>query len=149
MKFSIHRHLDIGCGDGYFLKRSKARERYGFDTLLGDKPSTLRQFEDNFFNCISLLAVIEHFDDTSILFEQFHRLLSPKGRMIITTPKKIAENIIRLYVPDIDDEHETYFTRDSLIELLGPKFRLAGYHTFELGLNQVFCLEKIEQSNIK
>ena len=30
------RHLDIGCGDGYFLKRSKCTERCGLDKLLGD-----------------------------------------------------------------------------------------------------------------
>lgn len=31
------RHLDIGCGDGYFLRRSKSRERFGLDMLLGDE----------------------------------------------------------------------------------------------------------------
>ena len=30
------RHLDIGCGDGYFLRRSKCKERIGLDKLLGD-----------------------------------------------------------------------------------------------------------------
>jgi hypothetical protein len=31
------RLLDIGCGDGYFIKRSKCWERYGMDKLLGDE----------------------------------------------------------------------------------------------------------------
>src|SRR3546814_14155565 len=29
------RHLDIGCGDGYLLRRSQATERIGLDRLLG------------------------------------------------------------------------------------------------------------------
>ena len=28
-------HLDIGCGDGYFLFRSPYKIRYGFDELMG------------------------------------------------------------------------------------------------------------------
>jgi len=30
------RHLDIGCGDLFFLRRSKCTERFGLDKLLGD-----------------------------------------------------------------------------------------------------------------
>ena len=29
------RLLDIGCGDGYFIKRLKIKERFGLDNLLG------------------------------------------------------------------------------------------------------------------
>ncbi len=35
------KHLDIGCGDGYLLKRSICQERYGLDRLYGDDISDL------------------------------------------------------------------------------------------------------------
>lgn len=33
----VERHLDVGCGDGFFLRRSKCIEKFGIDRLLGEK----------------------------------------------------------------------------------------------------------------
>ena len=142
---TIERILDIGCGDGYFLKRSKAREKYGFDELLGDKFVSLAEFPDGYFDCITMLAVIEHFTDHDVVLTHLWPILKPGGLLIITTPKKISENIVRLYAPEIEDDHETYFDKKSLTDLIGKGFELQGHHTFELGLNQVFCYSRLEK----
>ena len=54
------RLLDIGCGDGYFIKRSRCQERYGLDKLLGDEVTDTLDFPDEFFDYVTMLAVIEH-----------------------------------------------------------------------------------------
>ncbi len=139
-------HLDIGCGDGYFLRRSPAETRYGLDKLLGDEVTDRIDFPDASLDLVSMLAVIEHVHDPRALFEDVHRILKPGGRLVLTTPKEAAEALIHLYVSNIHDEHEVYFDPDSMREMTSDLFDLTGYHTFIFGLNQAFCLEKPKAS---
>lgn len=134
------RHLDIGCGDGYFLFRSKCRERIGLDKLLGDEVTDTLAFPDNHFDFVTMLAVIEHVADPQALLAEVARVLKPGGRLIMTTPKRAADALIRLYVDDIDEQHEDYFDRESIGRMATPLFDFTGHHTFLLGLNQAFCL---------
>ncbi len=135
------RHLDIGCGDGYFLRRSKCRERIGLDRLLGDDIDDHLDFPDDHFDYVTMLAVIEHIDDPRRLLAEIARVLSPGGRLVLTTPKRAAEPLIQLYVRDIDEQHSMYFDRPGMECVAGDLFDVVGYHTFSLGLNQAFCLE--------
>jgi SAM-dependent methyltransferase len=139
-------HLDIGCGDGYFLLRSRFKIRYGYDMLMGedDRIEDRIDFPDASIDLVTMLAVIEHLPDVRGMLEEIHRVLKPGGKFILTTPKKSAEWIINLYVNHIEDIHEIYFDRESLIAISAGLFDMTGYHTFELGLNQAFCLTRIE-----
>ena len=136
------RLLDIGCGDGYFIKRSNCKERYGLDKLLGDEVTSILDFPDAFFDYVTMLAVIEHIAEPLILFREIHRVLKHRGRFVFTTPKKQAEFILRLYAKDIDEEHESYFDQERVKELAEGMFEVIGYHTFIFGLNQAYCLQK-------
>jgi len=136
------RLLDIGCGDGYFLQRSKCTERYGLDKRTGDEVVDSLAFPDDYFDYVTMLAVIEHIDDPTPLVKEIHRVLKPGGRFVFTTPKRQAEVLIRLYVKDIEEEHETYYDLDRVRQLAGDMFDVAGHHTFIFGLNQAFCLVK-------
>ncbi len=137
------RHLDIGCGDGYFLRRSVAFERYGLDKELGDKVDEGLDFPDSYFDVVTMLAVIEHISDPIPLLNEIHRVLVPGGKFILTTPKKSAELFISLYARDIEEEHEVYYTPEKINQLAKGRFEPSGSDTFCLGLNQVFCLRKI------
>ena len=136
------RLLDIGCGDAYFIKRLKIKERYGLDKLLGDEVTSTLEFPDNFFDYVAMLAVIEHIAEPLVLFREICRVLKPKGRFIFTTPKKQAEFLLRLYARNIDEEHESYFDQKRVKELAEDMFEVVGYHTFIFGLNQAYCLQK-------
>jgi len=140
-----HRHLDIGCGDGYFLRRSKCEERYGLDALLGDLIKDHLDFPDNYFDYVTMLAVIEHLFQPEELIPEIWRVLKPNGKLIITTPKMSAEFLIRLYSPDIKIVHNSYFDLSRIKNLAGDKFKIIRYHTYIFGLNQVFCLRKVEK----
>jgi len=136
------RLLDIGCGDGYFIKRLKIKERYGLDKLLGDEVTDKLNFPNAFFDYVTMLAVIEHIEEPSLLFREIHRVLKPNGKFIFTTPKKQAEFLFRLYAKDIDEEHESYFDLEKVKKLAENMFEIEDYKTFIFGLNQVFCLQK-------
>jgi ubiquinone/menaquinone biosynthesis C-methylase UbiE len=137
------RHLDIGCGDGYFLRRcKKCQERYGLDPLLGDTIQDHLDFSDNYFDYVTMLAVIEHLSQPEKLMSEIWRVLKSDGKLIMTTPKEAAESLIRFYSPNIESAHETYFDMSRVKKLAGNKFKIIDHHTFIWGLNQVFCLQK-------
>ena len=69
------RHLDIGCGDGYFLRRSKCEQRYGLDRLLGDEVINKLDFSDSYFDYVTMLAVIEHLSQPEDIFKEVWRVL--------------------------------------------------------------------------
>lgn len=137
------RHLDIGCGDGYFLRRSKCQERYGLDKLLGDEVTDKLDFPDSYFDYVTMLAVIEHISCPEDVFKEVARVLKTGGRFIITTPRKSADLLIKIYAKNIDEEHESYFDYDRMAKLAGTTFEIITYYRFLFGLNQIFCFEKI------
>lgn len=93
--------LDIGCGAGktmdmlsrfgtiWGLDKSKTalsfcKRRGGFKHLiLGEAADT--RFQDNFFDVITMLDVLEHTEENATLRE-IKRILKPGGIMIITVP---------------------------------------------------------------
>ncbi len=135
--------LDIGCGDGYFLKYIKFPESYGFDKNFFDKWEDLSCFKDHYFSYVTLLAVVEHLHDANVLNTHLWRILKPGGYLILTTPLHKAERLISLYAPHIDEEHECYYDYNSMNLLLKNKYALIKYRKFLLGLNQVFCYERL------
>ncbi len=141
------RLLDIGCGDGYFIRRSKCTERYGLDKRTGDEVTGSLDFPDEWFDYVTMLAVIEHIPEPGPLMREIGRVLKPGGKLVITTPRRQAEFLIRLYIRDIDEEHETYHTAGTIAKLAGDEFCMYGHHNFLLGLNQTFCLKKIAPHN--
>jgi len=137
------RLLDIGCGDGYFLRKINCPKKYGIDKLMGEDITDKLDFPDNYFDYVTMLAVIEHAKKPDEIIREIHRALKPGGKFIFTTPRKSAENLIRLYAKDIESEHETYFDYERVEKLSNGLFRIYGFHTFIFGMNQVFALEKI------
>jgi SAM-dependent methyltransferase len=99
------RVLDFGCDDGAFLASLKGvPELYGCDInpqaveraraavpegkffVVGATPET--PFEDNFFDAVSLLSVLEHVPDERALLGEIHRILKPGGTAIVLVPHK-------------------------------------------------------------
>lgn len=91
--------LDIGCGNGVFLKHAaqvgweawglepdaKATASLGgFKVLQGSLPNV--PLPDESFDCITLSHVIEHLHDPVAALKEIHRLLKPGGRVWIATP---------------------------------------------------------------
>lgn len=139
-------HLDIGCGDGYFMKRSKCRHIYGLDLKYGDFFRDKLDFPDNYFDYVTMLAVIEHLDFPLSIIRECHRILKDDGILVITTPKAKGLWIIRLYAPhfeEIQSRHKQYFDYQKMHRMLKGCFSVCVYRTFEFGFNQLFVCKKV------
>jgi SAM-dependent methyltransferase len=154
------RILDIGCGSTpYFLAHTSFKEKFAIDQLAPSTDSsgilwhTLNlnikphlPFENEFFSVITMLAVVEHLNPSSlvILFAEVRRILQPGGVLIITTPAAWSGGLLnamaRLNLVSDEEikEHVYLYT----LPLLGWYFGKAGFDLdqvrfgyFELMLN--------------
>lgn len=152
--------LDVGCGDGYFFLNIKERFRkiYGAEiskeaALVAQKQGALLtlmdlnlslSYKNNTFDAVACLEVIEHLLDPCLLLAEIHRVLRPKGQLILTTPNiRCFSNLYKLILkgtfphtsPDTfvwGGGHLHFFTRKDISDLL----KIAGFKRTEFFINQ-------------
>lgn len=95
--------LDVGCGDGivgYFAKNNykqtygvdisdialKIAEGRGIITRKINANNDALPFEDNYFDAVTCLDVIEHVFEPADLINEISRVLKKEGILIISTP---------------------------------------------------------------
>lgn len=137
---SSMRMLDVGCGSGVFADMAAAvpgmqvtavdgnPEAIAFAQQQFSRPNLeFRQglvdelaFERSSFERISCLEVIEHIhpEQGRAVLRTFHRLLSPGGRLVISTPN------MRSYWPAL----EWTLDRLRLVPTMEGEQHVAGYH---------------------
>ena len=144
------RILDIGCGAyPYFLSHTYFKDKLAIDNL--PKPPGINEinwysldlnrtpslpFEDGYFSTITLLAVIEHLDPTSLvqLMSECYRTLSTGGVLILTTPSAWSDGLLKsmakidLVSKEEIDEHKFAYT----LPLVGWYFGKAGFNLTKL-----------------
>ena len=98
--------LDVGCGTGALLER--VHDRFPESKLSGcDLEGQLSsfneldlklfdfngglKFEDESFDTITCVEVIEHLENPFYTFRELHRILKPRGQLIMSSPN--VENI--------------------------------------------------------
>ncbi|MBI5675575.1 MAG: class I SAM-dependent methyltransferase [Nitrospirae bacterium] len=128
--------LDIGCGEGLFLKEIKryvadiqgleptefyadyARIELKIDVIQGMIEDT--DFPEASFNIITMFHVLEHFQDPGMALGKISRWLKPGGCLVIEVPD-ISSPYARYKGPAwelIIPEHRFHFTLKSLTGLL-------------------------------
>jgi 2-polyprenyl-3-methyl-5-hydroxy-6-metoxy-1,4-benzoquinol methylase len=137
--------LDIGCGDKYFINSFKKLSAQGIDKHYGQdvEKEALSEFQKSCFDYITMLAVVEHLKNHKKVLKECHEILKNEALLIMTTPFQKAEKFIQLYKKEVAKEHEVYFTKKDFENIEG--FSLHHYSLFELGLNQLIALKKIEK----
>jgi 2-polyprenyl-3-methyl-5-hydroxy-6-metoxy-1,4-benzoquinol methylase len=152
-----HKVLDLGCNFGQLGKLliEKGNEVHGIDispkavecskslgimAKVGNLEETI-DFENQSFDVVVAMEVIEHILDTDFLLYEIYRVLKTEGRLIITTPNmaSLGKRILLLLgrnpymessytYPNGAVGHIRFFTKDSLISFLKyKKFRVTKF----------------------
>lgn len=158
--------FDIGCDDGYLLRKLSpvTKRQDGVDPRLNIGPvSRNSELKKGFFpsaiedhqmqgsyDAIFALAVFEHFSEEDIRQSAavISRMLSPKGRLIITVPHPFVDKILdaltffRLIEGQALEEHHG-FDPEALLSYFSDSLRLVKREKFQLGLNNIFVFERL------
>jgi SAM-dependent methyltransferase len=148
---------DVGCGAGApFLQHIKARlvAGVGLDEYAGtstdDKISLLQAditatfpLEDNQFDHVTMLAVLEHLVKPDRVLAEAFRVLRPGGSLILTWPSSAVDPILWVLtrIGVVHDElgfeqHQKRIPPEKLEEMLrGIGFSRTEKGKFEIGLN--------------
>jgi 2-polyprenyl-3-methyl-5-hydroxy-6-metoxy-1,4-benzoquinol methylase len=154
------RVLDIGCATGTLAESIEPARYVGVDIDEGAleqaranhpqhrfiEPAELG--DDETFQTVVALAVIEHVEDPVGWCEWVRAHLDDIGHVIIPTPHRRWEFIhglaarVRLASHEAHEEHHETFDRKSITALLeSTDFRVRTYRRFLLGLNQLIVAE--------
>lgn len=164
------RILDIGCGSyPYFLAHTAFKEKFAVDQLPMPKETAESNriqffelnlntqpklpFADDYFEVVTLLAVVEHLNPESMaaLFQESHRVLRQGGMVVLSTPAAWSDGLLHtmahLGLVSAEEIHEHAFAYT--LPLLGWHFGQAGFAMtkvkfgyFEFMLNMWATAEK-------
>ena len=159
--------LDVGCGSGFSIEKilPKNFNVYGIDTTeevisyakkmrpdyhfqVGHAESL--PFEDNFFDAIFYLDVIEHLKDPFLSLKEARRVLRPEGIVIILVAKENHPlfKIIwwawkKMKGRVWEDAHLWIFDEDNLSKMIiNAEFNTFKIHKTHLGMSLLVVLKK-------
>lgn len=152
------RVLDFGCGTGQLAELVELDEYTGVDIDRESLEIARRRFPDGRFfeslaeasgpfDTIAGLAVIEHVPRPAQLLAELRELLSPGGRIVLTTPHPLfdwahrAGAAVGLFSRHAADEHEELIDRRRMEQLATEaNLLLISARHFLYGVNQLFVL---------
>lgn len=131
--------LDIGCGSEARLLRQLepyVAQGVGIDfkapalntTKLKAISATLDDslpFDDNSFDIVTMLAVLEHLSKPAAILDEIGRVLRPGGGLVLTVPSEYAKPVLEFLAfrlgivnPDEIRDHKRYYNKDDLLEAI-------------------------------
>lgn len=155
------RLLDVGCLDGYLIDRVRDRisEAVGLDPLakpldqgrvriLNDLFPSSERLNAGEFDCVTMLAVLEHMPDPSAVARECSRVLKPGGRLVLTVPSPRVDAILwllqRLRLADgmSAEQHHGFDVAQTVGLFERAGLELVTQRRFQLGLNNLFVFAK-------
>ena len=166
--------LDIGCGTyPFFLINTTFEKKFGVDRIEREEDTVTEDnrqnkitltdydveqaeklpFQSGYFNAVTMLAVFEHIepDKLPFLLNEIHRVLSPGGVFVMTTPAKWTDKLLRvmaklrLVSPQEIEEHKDAYTAKKIKAIVAKtNFHLENVRVghFELFMNLYAAIGK-------
>jgi len=160
--------LDLGCASGEILRDFghcitsytgvDYDERF-IEELKTDNPGSTflacnlddESLEfDRAFDCVVMLAIVEHLFNQKLVFTQVRQLLRPGGRVVITTPTPFGNDVVHrlgaaigLFAKSAVDDHIVIYNRHRFTILADEVgFEVERYESFQFGCNQFVVLAR-------
>jgi len=153
--------LDVGCGTkAAFLKTIAPRIKQGVGidfkvptTQSGNLKTTqmmlggVLPFEDDSFDVVTMLAVLEHIEQEKPILQEIHRVLRDNGKLVVTVPSVWSQPVLEFlsYKLKIISEaeirdHKRYYDRQKLRKVLvnESNFKEFKHQYFQCWMNN-FC----------
>ncbi len=160
--------LDIGCGSGDFLAQLK---KIGFTNLHGIEPNKTMQthiqnqsnikiygdiseVNNQTFDCISLVKVIEHLSDPNMMVDKCYKLLNKNGLLFLVFPRigGLGEKVLQENFYGFQKEHINWFTKKTVKLFLEKhnfkiiKIKTENIDTYSI-LKHIFNFKKEKRKN--
>lgn len=151
------RLLDIGCGENALVKAYE-REGTGVDVHpwpgvdLVTKDASELPFDGESFDTVTIVAALNHMANREAVLAEAHRLLTPGGRLVVTT---LSPRVSRVWHAvrgeHDDDQRERGIGEGEVLGFTGPQLKgllvAAGFGDlveirFMLGLNRLIVARK-------
>lgn len=160
--------LEIGCGSAITLDMydSKIKGYVGIEYSADDVKKLKKKYPqakffqrdldtdqlhlNKKFDTIISLAVMEHIFNQKFSFEELLKHLKPDGRIIITTPTPLGNDIVHrlgsrlgLFDREHHDDHIVIYNKERF-GVLAQEFnaKIEKYKKFQLGCNQLVVIAK-------
>lgn len=159
--------LDVGCGTGEFLNSLKTKndQLWGIDISKKNikkanslfknnanfsvSPAEKLNFEDESFDEIYFLEVLEHVDNLYKVIDEIRRVLKKGGKLTISVPLKESEEALIKLNPSYPSEigHKRFFGKKDFLNLFKDGFKILNYKKYNA--IETFYWKKIFKSGIK
>jgi len=150
--------LDYGCGIGKLAEICDPDSYLGIDIdiksleIAREKYPSFRfekkYLEEEQYDSIVLLALIEHIKDPNMFLKRIKFLLDPNGRVILTTPHPSVKRIyslgskVGLFSAPAHEEHELFLDYNCMKKIVyQARLKISVYKRFLLGANQLFVIK--------
>lgn len=153
--------LDIGCGrSAQFLKSIAIHLKQGVGLDFKVDPEETKNiktlsfqfteklpFEDQSFEVVTLLAVLEHIENEQAILQEIYRVLTPGGKLILTVPSLWSKPILEFLAYHLKiiskaeiRDHKRYYNRATLRKALVLEAGFQEfYHQYFLFWMNNFC----------
>lgn len=140
-------YLEVGCGTGKFISQVKCKDKTGTDiskemiAISQEKcpeakyfvcPSDKLPFEDNSFDRVAMMNVIQYLEDPKATIDELCRVTKPQGKILFTVFSKvsISLNPVRFFVRRQLGENlpfVNFYTPGQISRMLeNKKFKIVG-----------------------
>jgi SAM-dependent methyltransferase len=136
--------LDLACGDNRLVRwlgYGEGLDIFDFGADRIEANFTDLKYSDSSIDTITIVAALNYFDDPKGTIVEIDRILKPGGNLVITFLNKKISNVWHKF---IDRKlPRVAFDRSELLSLLSDtNLALKETHSFKLGVNHVYVIEK-------